>query len=115
MHADDSFLVAELAGGERGFWWFTPDKEIAYAPADFDADLAKTDDGYALTIKAKSLLRDLCVFQDRLDPEAVASDQCVTLLPGESVTIAIRTTSEMSVQSLTAAPVLNVANRFGRK
>ena len=115
MHDADSFLVAELDGGERGYWWFRPDKEIAYPAADFDAEIAETPDGLSLTIQAKTLLRDLCVFPDRLDPAAEASDQCVTLLPGESATIDIRTTSQLSLAALTAAPALNVANRFGKR
>ena len=38
-----------------------------------------------LTIHAETLLRDICIFADRLDPEATVSEQMITLLPGEVV------------------------------
>lgn len=107
-----ALLVAEMGEG-RGFWWFVPDKELPYPAPDFDAHLLRTSGGYDLTISPRVVLRDVCVFADRIDPEAEVSDGCVTLLPGDRFTFTIRTTRLMTVEQLTRPPVMNIANRFG--
>ncbi|MEM9883912.1 MAG: glycoside hydrolase family 2 protein [Planctomycetota bacterium] len=96
------------------FWWFAPDKAIAYPEAEFDTTLTHAPGIYTLTVTAHSLLRDLCVFADRLDPAAEVSDQCVTLLPGQSHAFTIRSRATLTQQALTAPPVLQTVNRFGR-
>ena len=37
------------------------------------------------------LIRDLCLFADRIDPRAVVDEQLVTLLPGETHTFTVST------------------------
>jgi beta-mannosidase len=93
----------------RALWFFAPDKELHYPPPAFDADWL---DG-KLTIRAKSLMRDVCVFADRLDPESQVSDQMVTILPGESFTFEIRSEKKLTKDQLTSPPVLRCANPFG--
>lgn len=108
--------VAATRETPPAFWWFAPDKEYDYPDADFDATLEQGEGqgAYYLTISANSLLRDLCVFADRLDVDAEVSDQCVTLLPGQSHEFVVRSRTELALADLTAPPVLQVANRFGR-
>lgn len=98
------------------FWWFSADKEYDYPEANFDAALEQNaeESCYYLTITANSLLRDVCVFADRLDADAEVSDQCVTLLPGQTHEFVIRSDADLTLADLTAPPVLQVANRFGR-
>ena len=98
----------------RGWWWFAPDKRLAYAAPNFDTDLQPCDGGYRLTLEAQTLLRDVYVFPDRLDPAASASDNGFTLLPGESASIKIRTDRQLTLQELGRAPVLRCVNDFGR-
>lgn len=109
---DDDALVAAPA-----YWWFNPDKELDYVEADFDAALEQDAAGetYFLTIQAHSVIRDLCVFADRLDPDAVVSDQCITLLPDQVFEFAIQSRASLNLEALTAPPVLQAVNRFGRQ
>ena len=100
----DTFLLAEMDGGERAFWWFAPDKEIAYPAPEFDTQLS--NDGTQLTVTARTLLRDLCLFPERLHPDASTDDACVTLLPGESHEFAIHTPRPLDPAKLTTPPVL---------
>ncbi len=44
----------------------------------------------AVTVTARTLVRDLLLQADRLDPGARADRGLVTLLPGEQVTIGVR-------------------------
>ena len=115
--------VEQANGGERALWFFEHDKMLAYPQPRFEASLDETTsrvvDGESsrgvqrLTIRARSLLRDLCVFADRLDPGAEASDQMLTLLPGEAVTLNIHSPRELTLEGLTTPPVLRCVNDLG--
>ncbi|SNT56053.1 beta-mannosidase [Asanoa hainanensis] len=103
-------LVAEADSGERAFWFFADDKDLAYAPADLDARADRDGDDVVLTLTARELVRDVCVFADRVDPAAEADDCLVTLLPGESRTLRVRGVPAGREKDLLAAPVLRTAN-----
>lgn len=78
------FLVAD-ADGLRALRFPVPDREIPYPRPDFDVSVAPG----SVTVTARSLVRDLLLQADRLDPEARADRGLVTLLPGEQVTIGV--------------------------
>ncbi|MEM1213176.1 MAG: glycoside hydrolase family 2 protein [Planctomycetota bacterium] len=113
-------LVARAIEGNApaGWWWFAPDKHLAYPTTSLsellDASLTKTTSGYDLSLTATSLVRDLCMFPDRLDPAATVSDNCLTLCPGDSVVLHINTKRDIELKQLTTPPVMQAANRFGR-
>ena len=88
-------------------WFFAPDRELHYPPPDFDATWK---DG-RLTVIAKSLLRDICIFADRIHPQAEVNEQLVTLLPGETFTFEIDK-GDAGVAP-TTPPVFQCVNRFG--
>ncbi|MEM8739449.1 MAG: glycoside hydrolase family 2 protein [Planctomycetota bacterium] len=115
--AEQTFIVADPPAPSpdetRAFWWFAPDKQLRYPEPQFDATLETHGQALRLRIDARSLIRDLCVFADRLDPQAKISDQAVTLLPGESFTFTVETAEPMTLEQLTAPPVMQSANRFG--
>ncbi|MEU3996073.1 glycoside hydrolase family 2 protein [Streptomyces fungicidicus] len=79
------FLVAD-ADGVRAWHFPAPDREIPYPRPEFEVALAP--DG--ITVTARTLVRDLLLQADRLDPGARADRGLVTLLPGEQVTIGVR-------------------------
>ena len=81
------FLVADAdADGVRAWHFPAPDREIPYPRPEFEVALAP--DG--ITVTARTLVRDLLLQADRLDPGARADRGLVTLLPGEQVTIGVR-------------------------
>ncbi|MEU7467435.1 glycoside hydrolase family 2 protein [Streptomyces sp. NPDC044984] len=77
---------AESGGGIRAVHFPVPDREIPYPRPEFEVALAPG----GITVTARTLVRDLLLQADRLDPEAVADRGLVTLLPGEEVTIGVR-------------------------
>jgi beta-mannosidase len=113
MDPTREFLATDGAG--RATWFFDLDRNLHYPrPGMFDVvEFIRRGKEYRLTIRAGTLLRDVCVFADRLDPAAEVSEQLVTLLPEESFTFAIRSSREPTAEQLTAAPVFQCANRFG--
>lgn len=62
------------------------------------------------TVTAGTLLRDLALFPDRLDPSSTVDDMLITLLPGESVTFRVDTAERLDPEVLTAPPVLRCVN-----
>jgi len=99
-----------LRAGDRAFWFFAEDRDIAYPPPEYDTAVEHTPGGVRLTVTARTVLRDLTVFPDRLDPAAVADDALVTLLPGESATFTIRTGATLDPGALATHPVLRCVN-----
>ncbi|GLW48290.1 beta-mannosidase [Streptomyces sp. NBRC 14336] len=78
------FLVAD-ADGLRALRFPAPDREIPYPRPEFE--VAVVPGGVRVT--ARTLVRDLLLQADRLDPDARADRGLVTLLPGEEVTIGV--------------------------
>jgi beta-mannosidase len=103
-------LVADADSGERALWFFAEDRDLAYKPADLDARADRDGDDVLLDLTARTLVRDLCVFADRVDPAAEADDCLVTLLPGERRTLRVRGVPAGRERELLAGPVLRTAN-----
>lgn len=78
------FLVVD-ADGLRALYFPAPDREIPYPRPEFDVAVAPG----SVTVTAHTLVRDLLLQADRLDPAARADRGLVTLLPGERVTIGV--------------------------
>jgi beta-mannosidase len=103
-------LVAETAH-ERALWFFAADKELAYDPAALDLRVTRDDDGVVrLRVTTETLVRDLCVFADRVHPDAWADDCVLTLLPGEQRTLTFHGIPDGLEAELLTAPVLRTAN-----
>ena len=106
--------AATLAGAPTAWWWPRPDKQLAYAPPAeaYRASVEADADGARVTVRADRLVRDLCLFSDRIDPESEASDQAVTLRPGEQTVFEVLGRFP-DPEALLKPPVLQCANRFG--
>src|SRR5690606_30217702 len=83
-------LVTADTGARRAYWFFAEDRDIAYPEPAYATRVVPDGDDLRVTVTAQSLLRDLALFADRLDPGAEADDMLVTLLPGESHTFTVR-------------------------
>ncbi len=102
-------LVADLAGTRAVHTW-VDDVDLALDRCPVAATAVRTDDGYAVTVTASSLARDVTLLVDRLDGDATVDDALVTLTAGTSVTFAVRSSRELDVAALTSWPVLRTAN-----
>src|SRR5690606_41358299 len=60
--------------------------------------------GAQVTVTAGTLLRDLALFPDRLDPAAEVDEALVTLLPGESAVFTVTGATELGPGALTTKP-----------
>lgn len=105
-----SELLRATFGDERAWWFFAEDREIAYPKARHATEVRPVTGGVAVTVTADTILRDLILYPDRLDPAAEVDEALVTLLPGESVTFTVHSGQALDGDALTRAPVLRCVN-----
>ncbi|GIF77816.1 glycoside hydrolase family 2 protein [Asanoa siamensis] len=105
-------LWAEADGADRAWWFYAEDKDMAYPRAAFDATAAHRNGVTTLTVTARTFLRDLTVFPDRLDGTAEPDDALRTLFPGETATFTITAATPLDEDdgALTTRPVLRCVN-----
>ncbi|MFB9449521.1 glycoside hydrolase family 2 protein [Dactylosporangium vinaceum] len=99
-------LLRVAFDGRTADWFYREDRDLEYPPAEFTA----TADADGVTVTAATLLRDLCLFPDRLDPAAETDRMLVTLLPGETARFALRAAAPLPAAALVSAPVLRCVN-----
>lgn len=111
----DQVLVVDAQDDAQG----SLGRHVHFVAEDLASDLA--DDAYSATathieggvgisVRALSTVRDLCVLADKVDPDAVAESQLLTLLPGEAARIEVRTARPGSPEDYLADTVLMSAN-----
>jgi beta-mannosidase len=79
---DRELVRAELSGLQAD-WFYLRDHELSYPVALYKVDSRPIPDGFEVEVVAETLLRDVCLFPDRIDPAAEVDRMLVTLLPGE--------------------------------
>jgi len=107
--ATDEVLIVD-ASDRRSVWTWLPDRDVDYPLSAYDATTDVVEDGYRVTITARTLLRDLCLFPDRLHPNATVDRMLVTLLPGERATFLVTSPPVSDTETLTTQPVLRCVN-----
>jgi len=93
---------------------FAEDKDVAYEPAPFTTHVEAVEGGFEVTVSAHSLVRDLALLVDKLDPDAVVDDQLVTLTAGESAVLHVRSSREIDAAELVSPRVLRSVNALVR-
>lgn len=114
LPAEGEFLVTGREDFPRSTWFTKEDKDMAWPKARWTTEVETVEGGVAVTVTAETVLRDLCLFADRLDPDATVDKALLTLVPGETATFTV--TSERLAESpelaerLTSKPVLRAIN-----
>ncbi|MFJ8577448.1 glycoside hydrolase family 2 protein [Micromonospora sp. NPDC093277] len=104
-------LVAEpWDATERALWFFAEDREIEWPVAELEATVEPVDGGQLVQVTARTVLRDLTLFPDRLHPSAEVNQALVTLLPGDSAAFTVRADVPLDPAALTRRPVLRCVN-----
>jgi beta-mannosidase len=81
----EEVLVA-TEGNHRAVWFFDEDRHLRFTKAWASATAERTAYGYAVTVTAATLQRDVTLLADKIDANAVVDEGMLTLLPGESAT-----------------------------
>jgi beta-mannosidase len=107
-------VVDTLDGpGKRVLWFFAEDRDIAYPAPRYDATVESADGQQDVIVTARTILRDLTLFPDRLDPRATVNDGLITLLPGDTYAFQVRSPEPLDPGALTTRPVLRCVNDVG--
>ena len=94
----------------RAVHTWVEDVDLALDPSPVRARAHPVPDGYEVQVTARSLVRDLTLLVDRLDPDAVVDEALVTLPAGATTTFRVRTSAVLDPADLVAAPVMRSAN-----
>jgi len=111
-----AFLTAQVDGAERATWWFVDDHQVIGPPASWEASASAVPGGLVVRVTARTVVRELCLFPDRLDPDASVDRMLLTLRPGETVELRVTCPRPLAPDALLHPPVLRAANdgvRFG--
>ncbi len=87
-------LLVNGATLARDIVYFAAAKELALSDPSLHADIAADGDGYRLTLSAKKLARAVWIDFGNLDLEL--SDNALTLLPGESITMRLQSKADLA-------------------
>lgn len=103
----DVALVASAHGAERAVRLLVDDVAASLPEARYEARVDRTDDGIAVRVTARTFLRSLCLFPDRVFEDAWVDSLLVDLFPGETHTFTIAgEIPEDAATALTRGPVL---------
>ncbi len=112
--AADRLIVARATGAPVAHWFFGRDRDLPYPAPRFRLDVDREGADTVVHITAETLVRDLCLFPERLDPEAAVDEQLLTLLPGESATVRIAGASaRLTAGELSRPGIAWCANALG--
>jgi beta-mannosidase len=98
------------AGDRTATWFYGEDKDIDYPPAVFDVEVVCDSDSHIVRVTARTFLRDLALFVDRIHPDAEVDSMLVTLLPGQTHDFHVRGAGVLSAEQVQGSPVLRCVN-----
>ncbi|WP_432799811.1 glycosyl hydrolase 2 galactose-binding domain-containing protein [Poriferisphaera sp. WC338] len=108
-------LIVASIDNERGYWFCSMDFDLEYPQPQLTIDVEHLGNKcHLLHIKAESLVRDLCFFADRLEADAIVSDQMITMLPGDIQTLHVDGLSDNNANNLKDPAFYNCANHYGK-
>jgi beta-mannosidase len=110
--APEETVLSVKFGSRRAVHFFADYKHSNLERTKFESSLSKTATGAVLTVTAKTLIRDLTLMIDKLDPAGSVDKGLVTLLPGETAEFEVTSERELSISELTSERLLRSANQL---
>ena len=121
---ESELLVASVDGVTRGLWFPVEPRDSALAEAALSTSVTAlaagagagsgsgSGAGYRVEVTAGSLVCDLALLVDKVDPAATVDDMLVTLLPGETAVFTVASDVVGVGEELVSARVLRTANEL---
>ncbi|MGB3337656.1 MAG: glycoside hydrolase family 2 protein [Devosia sp.] len=107
----EEMLVATMHDSTAHFY-FNEDTALDLPEPHADITAARDGSEWRVTVAARAVLKDLCLFVDRIHPDATVDDMLVTLLPGETRVFRVTCAVELDAAALGKAPVFRCANQL---
>ena len=90
MQSEHSVLEVRASTGERDLVFGAEDVELALPAPAYDVTITPRDSiTVEVTVSAQTLLRSVCLFADRVHPDAATDTMLIDLLPGRSHTFVV--------------------------
>jgi beta-mannosidase len=99
-------LVAITDTGVRALHYFAEDRDLVLRADASTITVRSEGDAAVLSITADELVRGVCVFADRLAPDAEADRSVFDVLPGETATVRVTGLDGATFDQLLDRPVL---------
>ena len=96
-------------------WFFAEPRDSSLPAASTEVAAQRTDDGWAVDVTAGTLVRDLTLLVDRIDPAAETDEALVTLLPGETARFTVRGATDADAAAFSDRLVLRSTNDLIRR
>ena len=93
------FMIVEL-DGLRGFWFYGKDAWLSMPAPTVDVDVERIDDAMRVHLRCASMIRDLYLDVSRLSASGRASDNLLTMLPGDERVVDLQGCEEESPEAL---------------
>ena len=103
-------LISVTAEGGRTQYFFEVDLSLALPAPRYKLDAEPSPDGTHVRVTAETLIKDLCLFADRIDPACEPNTMLDTLLPGEEIVIRLANCPDITVADLTKEGIIRTAN-----
>ena len=103
-------FLSATAGDRRTTWWFAEDRDLRLPRAELAVSVTRRTGGYDVRISSQVVVKDLCLYADRLHPAAVVNDALVTVMPGGTVELRVECPDQLNQAELASAPVLRCIN-----
>ncbi|KRC51913.1 beta-mannosidase [Leifsonia sp. Root227] len=109
-------LFAETASGRTAWHFFEEDRDLALPEPRYDIRIDRDGDGtdFSVMVTARSFVRSLCLFPDRIHPAAETDSAMINLLPEQSHTFKVSSVADIDSRLLRSGPVLRSANELLR-
>lgn len=105
-------LIRASAGADEATaeWFFAEPRDSSLPAASTEVSAERTEDGWTVEVTAGTLVRDLTLLVDRIDPAAETDEALVTLLPGETARFTVRGATDADVAAFSDRVVLRSMN-----
>ncbi|WP_203454182.1 hypothetical protein [Jiangella aurantiaca] len=103
-------LVVARCGTAAAHWFFAEYRDSLLEHPAVTVTAARSGAGWTVDVTAGTLIRDLTLLVDRIDPDAVVDDALVTLLPGQTTRFTVTGALDAGTADFSSPAVLRSAN-----
>jgi hypothetical protein len=96
------FLIVELEG-TRACWFHGKDASLSLPPPVVDLEIETHSTEARIHLQSRTLIRDLHLDVSRISPDARATENLITMLPGEAQVLTLTGVGGISIDTMREA------------
>lgn len=103
-------LIVATMHDSTALWFFNEDVDLDLPAPQADFEVERDGADWLVHVTARTILRDLCLFVDRIHPDATTDTMLVTLLPGQHASFRVTSPVPIDKETVSAKPVFRCSN-----